>query len=69
MDKTIETVFSYTMRDHIVEVVYMEYAGGGECWEFRVFANGTELHTSENGYGMPEAAASDGFKWIVDNGY
>lgn len=69
MQKTIETVYSFPIRAHHVEVVYLEYEGGGECWEFRVFENGQELHQSENGYGNPYSAASDGFKWIVENGY
>jgi predicted secreted protein len=67
MNKTIKTVYSYPMESRTVKVLYVEYAGGADVWEFQVVQAGKELHTSENGYGQPEAAASAGFKWLLEN--
>lgn len=67
MDK-IQVVFTYPMRSWLVEILYIEYEGGGECWEFRVYEGGVIRHQSDDGYGNPEAAARDAFGWINDSG-
>jgi hypothetical protein len=72
MDKQITIKYSYQMANRWIDILYIEYSGGGESWEFRVSSRNnfdgalTELHTSENGYGNPASAASDGFKWSAD---
>lgn len=64
---TEEIVFSYSMREYLIEILYLEYSGGGECWEWRVSKAGVTRHQSEDGYGSPEPAARDAFGWLVDN--
>lgn len=67
MKAQVTTLYMLPVGANRVDILYVEYEGGGECFEFRAIHEVNELHISENGYGSPEAAAADGFKWLVDN--
>ncbi len=54
------------MRSYCVDILYIEYAGGGTSWEYSVLEGGIKRYESENGYGSLEAAARDGFGWILE---
>lgn len=66
-DYELETVFTYVMRSDTVEIIYLHYEGGGECWEWRIIRDGKQVIMSDDGYGSPEPAARDAFGWLVDN--
>ena len=50
-----------------VRIIYIEYSGGGTCYEYRISFQGEKIEESDNGYGQPESAASSAFQWLADN--
>ena len=64
---TEETVYSFPKDQHRVDILRVQYSNGDECYQYRIFQNGTPVYTSENSYQTPGSLAQDGFKWIADN--
>lgn len=59
--------YSYEMDDWRVSVVYMEYSGGGECWEAVVSYENVVVHQTDDGHGAAASAAAAGFNWLSSN--
>lgn len=68
-EKIVQTI--YAMPDGAkVHVVYIEYTGGGECFEFRIDnPDGTLIHRSDAGYGNASVAAHDAMIWFAGWGH
>lgn len=66
IDKLL-TLHRYPMDDMTVEVCYLEYLGGGECYEYQILRNGELVAFSDDGYGNAATCASHGFQWIAEN--
>lgn len=64
---TEETVYSFPKEQNRVDILRVQYSSGDECYKYRVFQNGSPVHTSENSYETPGGVAQEGFKWIADN--
>ena len=64
--KKIVHAIDYNMLS--VNVVWLEYSGGGMDYEFEVIdLVGKSLHLSADGYGSALPAAAGAYDWLVDN--
>jgi hypothetical protein len=52
--------------DYLIEVLYLEYVGGGSCYKYRI-TKGDTLIQSALEYGQSEEAAAGAFIWLADN--
>jgi hypothetical protein len=63
---TAVIVHQFNFDQFEVQVLYVEYLGGGMCWEYSVSEAGNVLVKSDNGYGQAAAAAAAAFQWIAN---
>ena len=52
--------------DYIIEVLYLEYAGGDTCYKYRITKDDTLVQSTIE-YGQREEAAAGAFMWLADN--
>jgi hypothetical protein len=67
MTAEITIVHRFNFDRFKVHVLYVEFSGGGESWEYSVLEAGTALIKSDAGFGQAAAAAAAAFSWIADN--
>lgn len=68
-NETVTTiVHRFNFDRYEVHVLYVEYPGGGECWEWAVLVDGDIKAKSDDGIGQSAVAASAAFRWIADEG-
>jgi hypothetical protein len=52
--------------EYIIEVLYLEYAGGDSCYKYRI-TKGDTLIQGDLEYGQREEAAAGAFMWLAEN--
>lgn len=59
VQKTV--VHSFEFDKYTINILALDFAGGGECYEYQIVKGGQLLTESDSGYGMREAAIRDAF--------
>lgn len=54
-------VHTFEFDGYTINVIALDFAGGGECYEYQIAKGGQLLTESDLGYGMPAAAIRDAF--------
>ena len=56
----------YAFNPFAIQIVYLEYLGGGACYKFQVWKDGERLYMSEKEYGSAAAASSGAFQYVQE---
>lgn len=64
MESTKEITYTTDFKGFKIDVLWVEYDGGGMCYEYRVSRDGSILVETEDGYGGAAGAAAAAFTWI-----
>lgn len=67
MDIETTVIHSFEFDGYTVNVLSLDYAGGGQCYEYQIIKDGRVRMQSDSEYGMRSAAIRDAFGWLTDN--
>jgi hypothetical protein len=67
MRSTTEVTHQFGFEEYSIEVLWIEYDGGGMCWEYRVSRAGVVLVTSDDQWGGRIGAARGALSWIEES--
>ena len=67
MEVITTVIHSYEFDGYTVNVLSLDYAGGGQCYEYQIMKNGAVVVQSDVEYGMRVAALRDAFGWLAEN--
>lgn len=66
MDSVTTVTHRLLFDEYVIEVLYVEYAGGDTCYKYRI-TRGDTLIQSDVEYGQGEEAAAGAFTWLADH--
>lgn len=67
MDVETTVIHTFEFDGYTINVLSLEYIGGGQCYEYQIVKDGQIRTQSDSEYGMRAAAIRDAFGWLTDN--